>query len=146
MLRHHTTQGGYSIVFPAYQYWSSDPYWWDTHCGVQQVDELEIGAMCHLFDDILEGLCNPGPCYHHDWFMGQYQRWMTMRQCCRDLQQAAGQSSISGVDTTTALRRQCWESRCPPKSPTLQGYSPIIWTVATPLQLSKSPICRPLLL
>jgi len=42
------------------------------------------------------------------------------------------------------FHRQCWESRCVPKSPTLPGYSPIKWTVATPLQLSQSPISKAL--
>ena len=35
---------------------------------------------------------------------------------------------------------------CVPKSPTLQRYSPMKWTVATPLQLSQSPNCKALLL
>jgi len=54
------------------------------------------------------------------------------------------QNLISGADTTPSLHRQCWESYCAPKSLTLQGYSLIKWTVATPLQLSQSPICKAL--
>jgi len=40
--------------------------------------------------------------------------------------------------------QQCQESHCVPKSPTVQGYSPIKWTVATPLQLSQWTICKAL--
>jgi len=56
------------------------------------------------------------------------------------------QNTISGVDTTTVLHRQCQESHCAPKWPILRGYSPIQWLVATSIQLSQSPICIALLL
>jgi len=38
--------------------------------GVQQVDQFEIGSMCHLVDDSLEGLCHSGHCDHQDQLMG----------------------------------------------------------------------------
>jgi hypothetical protein len=38
--------------------------------GMPQVDEFEIGSMCHLVDDTFEGLSHTGHCYHHEWFKG----------------------------------------------------------------------------
>jgi len=58
--------------------------------GVQQVDQFEIGSMCHLINDSLEGLCNSGHCDYQDWFMGRYKCRMPVRWCWLYLQQAAG--------------------------------------------------------
>jgi len=58
--------------------------------GVQQDDKFEIGAMCHLINDSLEGLCHYGHCNHHEWLMGLYKCWMSMRWCGLYLQQMAG--------------------------------------------------------
>ena len=54
------------------------------------------------------------------------------------------QNSITDVDTTPILYQQCQVSWWGPKSPTLEGYSLIKWTVATPLQLAHSPVCKAL--
>jgi len=54
------------------------------------------------------------------------------------------QNSLSGVNTTPGLHRQCPRSRCMPKSHTRHWYSPIKWMVATRIQLSQSPICKSL--
>jgi len=40
--------------------------------GGQPVDEFEIGSICHLVDDSLEGLFDSGHCDPQDWFMGRY--------------------------------------------------------------------------
>jgi len=58
--------------------------------GVQQVDKFEIGSMCHLVDDSLEGLCHSRHCDHHGWFMGRYKCWMPMRWCCLYFQLVVG--------------------------------------------------------
>jgi len=52
------------------------------------------------------------------------------------------QNSISGAATTFVLHRQCRESCCAPKSPTLQWYFPIKLTMAALLQLSEWAICK----
>jgi len=38
--------------------------------GVQQVDEFEIGSMCHLIDNSFERLCHSEHCHHKDRFKG----------------------------------------------------------------------------
>jgi len=53
--------------------------------GLQQVDQFEIGSMCHLIDDSLESLCHSGHCNHLDWFKGCYKCWMAVRWCGLDL-------------------------------------------------------------
>ena len=58
--------------------------------GVQQVDQFEIGSMCHLVDDSRESLCYSGHCDYQDSFMGRYKCWMAVRWRYLDLQQAAG--------------------------------------------------------
>ena len=37
---------------------------------VQQVAEFQIGSMCHLIDDSLEGVSHSGHCNDQDWFKG----------------------------------------------------------------------------
>jgi len=58
--------------------------------GVQQVDEFEIGSMCHHVNDSLESFCHSGHCDYQDWFMGQYKCGMPVWSCCLYLQQVAG--------------------------------------------------------
>ena len=36
--------------------------------GVQQIDEFEIGSMCHLINDSLERLCHSRHYHHKDRF------------------------------------------------------------------------------
>jgi len=50
-------------------------------------------------------------------------------------------SSISGADTLPFFHLQCRAIRFPPNHPLFKGI-PIKWTVATPLQLSPSPILQ----
>jgi len=90
MLRYHTTQGGYSISFRARQCWCVYPRVSDSHFRCATSWPFEIGAMCHLLNDSLEGLCNSGHCDYQDWFMGQYKCRMPVRWCWLYLQQAAG--------------------------------------------------------
>ena len=62
------TQGGCSIGFPTHQNRVQilvSEIW--IFC-VHQDNEVEIGSICHLINDTLEGLCNSEHCDHHDWF------------------------------------------------------------------------------
>ena len=58
--------------------------------GEQQIDELEIGSMCHLVNDSRDGLCHSRHFYQQDWFMGQGRCSIPVRWCCLYLQQVAG--------------------------------------------------------
>jgi len=112
---------------------------------VQQVEEFQICSICHLINDSLEGLCHSGHCNYQGWFKGWYKCWIPMRWCCLDLQQVGGHGirSLEWIPLpffpNTARKVVVRQ-----KSPTLQWHSPIKCTVATPLQLSQSPICKSL--
>jgi len=38
--------------------------------SMQHVDQFEIGSLCHLVNDNLDGLCHFRRCDHKDWFKG----------------------------------------------------------------------------
>jgi len=53
---------------------------------------------------------------------------------------------VFAVNAIPILHPLSWDSRSVPYSPTLQGYSPTTSAAVTPLQLSKSAVCKSLLL
>jgi len=145
MLRYHMKHGGYSISFTACQYWCSDPHGWDSH--FRRAIRWRVWNPFHV-----------SCCWWHFWRSlplralltpGLVQGLRLVLDACRVVLTGSPtgsgvQNSNSGADTTLILHQQCRESRCAPKSPTLQRYSPIKWTVAIPLQLSQSPISKAL--
>jgi len=145
MLRYHTIQCGYSIRFPACQSWCSDPPGWDldfwraTSCPVW--NRLHVSSRQWLSWRSLPLWAGWPP------RLGHGPRYvLDAREVVLSGSATGGgaKNSISAVGTTPVHHLQCKESHSVPKSPTLQGYSPIKWTVATPLQLSQAPICKAL--
>jgi len=145
MSRYHMTQGGYSIGFLARQYCWSDPCGWDLHfrCAIRWRvwNRFHVSSRRWHFwrSQPLWALLPPEYVQRPRSVLDP--RGVRLTGSPTD---GGAQNSISGADTTTAVHRHCLESCCAPISPTLQGYSPMKWTVATPLRLSKSPICKAL--
>ena len=141
------SQGGYSISFLAHQYWCSDLRGWDLHIrraiSWQVWNRFRVSSRRYRF-----WRCQPLWALLPPELVQGLRSVLDARGVVLTGSPTSGgaQNSISGADTTPVLHRQCRESRCAPKSPTLQGYSPIQWTVATPLRLSQSTICKALLL
>jgi len=145
MLTYHMTQSGYSSSFPALQYWCSDTRWWDSH--FRRPISWRVWNWFHVLSDrwhfwrsqLLQAVLPPG-----------LVEWLTSVLDAHGVVLTGSQTggwapnSISGVDTTLVLHRHCRECCWVPKSPTLQGYSPITWTVATLLQPAQWPICKAL--
>ena len=94
--------------------------------------------MCHLVDNSFDGLSHSRHCYHLD-FVQRLRSVLDAHGVVLTGSTTGGgaQNSVSGEDSTPVLDQQCRDSRCAPKSPTLRWYSPMKWTVATPLQLSQ---------
>jgi len=114
--------------------------------GQQRVDEFEIGSRCDLIDYTLQSLCHPRHCDRQDWCMGRYTCWIAVRWCCLYLQQVAGHRIQSQERiplpffTNNARKVVVRQNHLLFKAIPL----PIQWTVANPLQLPQSPICKAL--
>ena len=115
--------------------------------SMPQVDLFEFGSMCLLVNDSVEYLCHSRHWNHQHSFKCWHKCWIPVRWYCLDLQQAA-RYRMQSLQQIPMLffTDKCQESHFVAKSPTIQWYSPIKWTVATPLQHSQSPVCRSLLL
>ena len=145
VLRYHTTPGAYCIGFPTHQYQYWDSHWWDSHfrSGTSWPVWIRFDVSSRRWQSWwslpLRALKPPRLVQGLIQVLDTCEVVLSVSPTC-----VGSHNSISGVDTTPVLNRQCWERRCVPKSPTLEGYSPIKWTVATPLQLSQSPNCKSL--
>jgi len=144
MLRYYTTQGGYSIGFPANHYWGSNPRGWDLHFWRASSPVWNrfkaLSHRWHSWRSLPLGAFLP-PRLLHGLISVLHAREVVLSVSPTG---SGVQNLISGAGTTSVSHLQCRERHWAPKSPTLQRYSPMRWTVATALKPSQSPICKAL--